>query len=324
MFDVVALGEILIDFTPAGFSNAGNVLFERNPGGAPANVLVALARFGKKTSFIGKAGKDQFGIFLEKTLSVQGVDTSGFVFSDSINTTLAFVHLNDRGDRSFSFYRNPGADMTLSEDDLKLELIDGAKVFHFGSVSMTNEPSRYATMKAVKYAKEKGIMVSYDPNLRILLWNNIDEARKIITEGLKYSDLLKISEEELIFLAGDMGLEAGTQYIRKKFGIDLIFVTLGRHGSFYRIRRNTGRVHAYDVVTVDTTGAGDAFMGGILFKILESNRKLKELEHHDVEMYVNFANAAGSLATVKNGAIPAMPSLDEVFHCVNSIPKLVI
>jgi len=323
MFDVVALGELLIDFTPSGLSHAGNLLFERNPGGAPANVLACLAKLGKKTCFIGKVGNDQFGNFLKETLLESNIDASGLVFSDSVNTTLAFVHLDKNGDRSFSFYRNPGADMTLSENELCLNLIDCARIFHFGSVSMTGEPSRSATLKAVSYAKEKGSMISYDPNLRIPLWNSLDEARKVIVKGLEYANILKLSEEELQFITGESDLEKGTCQIFEEYGIGLIFVTLGKNGSFFRLGKNTGYSPAYDVATLDTTGAGDAFLGGALYKILEKGRSISDLTADDVSDFIKFANAAGSLATVKKGAIPAMPTLDEIKNCILKVPKIV-
>lgn len=323
MFDVVALGELLIDFSPSGLSHAGNIMFEQNPGGAPANVLAALAKLGKKTAFIGKVGQDQFGTFLKDTLTGAGIESSGLIFSDNVNTTLAFVHLDDKGDRSFSFYRNPGADMTLSEDEIKFDLIDNARVLHFGSVSMTDEPSRSATIKAVRYAKEKGLMVSYDPNLRIPLWENLDEAKSVMCNGLEYADLLKISEEELVFLTDECDLDNGSRYIRDKYHIDLIFITLGRKGCFYRLGNHTGRAFAYNVKTIDTTGAGDAFMGGILCKVVESGCSIQQLRLSDINSYAVFSNAMGSLATAKKGAIPAMPTLNEIQHCIANFERIV-
>lgn len=312
MYDVVALGEFLIDFTPAGISENGNVLFERNPGGAPANVLACLARFGKKTAFIGKVGNDQFGLFLKDVIKNLGVDERGLVFSDEVNTTLAFVHLNEQGDRSFSFYRNPGADMMLEKKDIRDDIINNTNIFHFGSVSMTCEPARSTTLHAVKKAKSGGSIISYDPNLRPPLWNNLQEARKIILEGFGYADIVKISEEELVFLTGQQSLEEGSQYLLQNFGTKLIFVTLGPQGCFYRMGEITGRKPTFDVKTVDTTGAGDAFMGGILYKVLEMNKALDTLTAEDIENMVRFANAVGSLATTSKGAIPAMPFLEQV------------
>jgi fructokinase len=324
MIDVVALGEVLIDFTPSGVSKAGNELFERNPGGAPANVLAAISKLGRRTAFIGKVGKDQFGTFLEHTLKTSHIDTSGLIISKEVNTTLAFVHLDDKGDRSFSFYRNPGADMTLSEDEINFELIKDACIFHFGSVSMTHEPSRTATMKAVRCAKENGVLVSYDPNLRIPLWNDLEEARSVIAEGLKYTDLLKISEEELIFLTGENILEIGAKIIRDKYGIDLIFITLGKKGCFYSFKGINGLAPTFDVKTVDTTGAGDAFLGGMLYKIAERGNGLSGLKTSELEEFVDFANATGSMATTKRGAIPAMPSISEIQDCICNTRKLIL
>lgn len=324
MIDVVALGEVLIDFTPSGVSEAGNELFERNPGGAPANVLAAISKLGRRTAFIGKVGKDQFGTFLEHTLKTSHIDTSGLIISKEVNTTLAFVHLDDMGDRSFSFYRNPGADMTLSEDEINLELIKDARIFHFGSVSMTHEPSRTATMKAARCAKENGVLVSYDPNLRIPLWNDLEEARSVIAEGLKYADLLKISEEELIFLTGENVLEIGAKIISDRYGIDLIFITLGKKGCFYSFKGINGFAPTFDVKTVDTTGAGDAFLGGMLYKIAERGNGLAGLTASELEEFVDFANATGSMATTKRGAIPAMPSISEIQDCICNTRKLIL
>lgn len=323
MLDVVAIGELLIDFSPAGLSHAGNMTFEQNPGGAPANVLAALAKLGKKTAFIGKVGSDYFGVFLKDTLDGAGINSRGLIFSDNANTTLAFVHLDDKGDRSFSFYRNPGADMTLSEDEIKFDLIDNAKILHFGSVSMTDEPSRSATIKAVRYAKEKGLMVSYDPNLRIPLWKSLDEAKSVMCNGLEYADLLKISEEELVFLTGECDPDNGSRYIRDRYHIDLIFITLGRKGCFYRLGNHTGRAFAYNVKTIDTTGAGDAFMGGILCKVVESGRSIQQLRLSEINSYAVFSNAMGSLATAKKGAIPAMPTFNEIQHCIANFERIV-
>lgn len=322
MYDITAIGELLIDFTPHGKSPAGNSLFEMNPGGAPANVVAAIAKLGKKGAFIGKVGNDNFGSFLNQTLMEIGVDTSGLVYSEDIKTTLAFVHLDDSGDRSFSFYRKPGADIMLSEEEVDLNIIKNSTIFHFGSVSLTNEPSRTATFKAAKYAREKGLIVSYDPNLRPALWENLGLAKEIIIEGLEYADILKISEEELLFITDTDDLINGTQYLRDKFNIDLIMVTLGAKGCFYRYKNNTGSLPTYDVKTIDTTGAGDAFLGGLLFKILEKEKKLRELSADEVHDMIDFANAVGSLTTTGKGAIPAMPTLAEVVNCMNNSRKL--
>lgn len=322
MFDVVALGELLIDFTPSGKSENGNMLFERNPGGAPANVLAALAKLGNKTGFIGKVGEDQFGYFLRSILNDINIDTTGLVTSKEVNTTLAFVHLDENGDRSFSFYRKPGADMMLTEKDINYELIKTSKIFHFGSVSMTDEPSRTATLKAADYARKNKVLVSYDPNLRPPLWCDLDTAKRIIIDGLKFTDVLKVSEEELVFLTGIKDLSEGSEYLSRQNDIKLIFVTRGPKGCFFRFGNNTGFKPAYDVKTIDTTGAGDAFWGGILHQLIKRGNDSSCLTIKDIEEIADFGNAAGSLATTRRGAIPAMPSLYEIEACRNTVRKI--
>ncbi|ADD03328.1 PfkB domain protein [Thermoanaerobacter italicus Ab9] len=318
MYDVVSLGELLIDFTPAGISENGNTLFECNAGGAPANVAAALAKLGKKSAFIGKVGNDQFGLFLMEVLKSLNVDISGLTFSKDVNTTLAFVHLDEKGDRSFNFYRNPGADMMLEEKEVNYNLIKNSKIFHFGSISMTHEPARTATIKSVKYAKENGLLISFDPNLRPPLWKELNDAKKMIQVGLNFADILKISEEELLFLTNMEDLTEGSKMLFEQYNIQLIFITLGVKGCFYRFGSNIGHVSAYDVNAIDTTGAGDAFMGGILYQIIEKEKKLDDYTVDDVEKIIDFANAAGALATTKRGAIPALPSLEEIHELLKN------
>lgn len=312
MFDVVALGELLIDFTPIGKSEKGNDIYESNPGGAPANVLAALAKLNRKTAFIGKVGKDSFGILLKEVLDKNNISSEGLRFSEDINTTITFVSLDKKGDRSFVFYRKPGADMMLKEDEIDYELIKNSKVFHFGSVSMTSEPCRTATLKAAAYARENGLLVSYDPNLRILLWKNEEEARNQILEGMKYADVLKISEEELEFITGIKDFAKGTAYLKNTYDIKLIFVTLGSEGCFYRAGNITGKLDGYKVNAIDTTGAGDAFLGGALYKIIEMDKKITELDDSDMKQIVSFANGVGALVTTKKGAISVMPDKTEI------------
>ncbi|HZJ82955.1 MAG TPA: carbohydrate kinase, partial [Clostridia bacterium] len=264
MMDVVALGELLIDFTPGGVSPDGNELFERNPGGAPANVLASLSRLGGAGGFIGKVGEDQFGYFLRDVLDQNGINSKGLIFSEEANTTLAFVHLEEDGERNFSFYRKPGADIMLREDEVNVELIDDARIFHFGSLSMTQEPSRSATLRAVEYAKQKGKTITYDPNWRPPLWETDGAAKEGMSIGLSYADILKISEEELAFLIGESNLQKGTGLLAD-MGITMILVTLGSEGCFYRYPKGIGNVKGFNVTAVDTTGAGDAFFGGFLY-----------------------------------------------------------
>lgn len=324
MYDVVAVGELLIDFAPGGVTAEGTALFERNPGGAPGNVLAILAKLGKKTALISKVGEDQFGEFLTSVIESIGIERKGIVVTKEANTTLAFVHLDGKGDRSFSFYRKPGADMLLTEKEVDIDLVKDTRIFHFGTVSMTHEPSRGATLHAVKTAKENGTLVSFDPNLRPALWNNLKEAKEMIEVGLGYADILKVSNEELEFITGLKDLEDGSKYILEKYGIQLILVTLGAKGCFYRLGSETGKLNTYDVNTVDTTGAGDAFLGAFLYQIIDKNKTLAALNKSEIEQMIDFSNAAGSLATIKKGAIPAMPTIVAIEECMRTGKKLVI
>lgn len=312
MYDVVAMGELLIDFTPSGVSNAGQQLFEQNPGGAPANVLTAIARLGKTGAFIGMVGNDQFGIFLKEVLKKNKIDTTGLKISKEVPTTLAFVHLNSEGERSFSFYRNPGADMMISENDLNLSIIKNCRIFHFGSISLTSGLSRNATYLAVKVAKTNGSIISYDPNYRPLLWPSEEEAVSIMKSGLKGVDIIKVSEEELELLTGTNNLEKGSAMLYEK-GINVIMVTLGSKGSFYHYAGGTGLIPGFNVKAVDTTGAGDAFMGGALnwFSTMKLE-EIQKLSRNEFERIIRFSNAMGALTTIKTGSIPAIPGFDMV------------
>jgi sugar/nucleoside kinase (ribokinase family) len=309
MIDVTALGELLIDFTPAGLSGQGNPTFEQNPGGAPANVLAALSKLGCQTAFIGKVGTDQFGQFLKKTLDDVGVSTHGLVMTDTCNTTLAFVHLSPTGDRSFSFYRDPGADLLLEPAELPYQLIEDTEIFHFGSVSMTAEPSRSATLAAVRHARDQHKLVSYDPNLRLRLWKSPEAAKAGILSAMPLADMVKISEEELLFLTGETDLAKGAELIMDTYGLKLVLITLGPGGAFAMNRQGQARKPTYDVKVVDTTGAGDAFTGGFLYRLIQSGKGPADLSAADLEEFLDFANAVGSLATTRKGAIPALPDL---------------
>lgn len=312
MFDITALGELLIDFTPFAALDGTKGVFERNPGGAPANVLVASKRLGCSAAFIGMVGNDQFGMFLKDILDKCGVCTRGLRLTDKAKTTLAFVHLNEAGDRSFSFYRDSGADIMLTAQDVDYELIGNSRIFHFGSLSMTDEPCRSATLSALKYAKKKHIIISYDPNLRPSLWRSLEEAKSAIMEGLGYADILKVSEEELEFISGTADLEKGTELLYRA-GVGAVFVTMGEKGCFYRYKGGFGAVDGFKVNTVDTTGAGDAFLGAVLYKILKLGWKnINRIDAAGFEAILRFANAAGALTTTKKGAIPAMPDINEV------------
>ncbi|WP_289137125.1 carbohydrate kinase [uncultured Brevibacillus sp.] len=312
MLDVVACGELLIDFTPTSHAEKGKIAFEQNPGGAPANVLTALSRLGKRTSFIGAVGNDAFGQFLKQTLLDLNIGATGLIMTSEAPTTLAFVHINEHADRSFHFYRNPGADMLLRDTDIDAGLVAGARLFHFGSLSLTHEPARAATRKAVEMAKNNQRLVSFDPNYRASLWNDEEEAKQIILSGITQADIVKLSEEEVAFLAPTTEVQEATDWLIQEYGNQLILVTLGAKGCFYRTQDHCGIVRGFKVDAVDTTGAGDAFFGGMLYQILETKKDIATLSQTELEQMIRFANAVGALATTKTGAIPAMPSLEEV------------
>jgi fructokinase len=317
MYDVVALGELLIDFTPAGWSDQQHPLYAQNPGGAPANVLACLNKLGHRTAFIGKVGQDQFGESLKAHLAAAGIDTQGLVLTRQCPTTLAFVHLSARGDRSFSFYRNPGADLLLQADEVRLDLIDTCRIFHFGAVSLTGEPARSATLAAVHHARTHGRLISFDPNLRLMLWDSVEDARRTVLAVLPVVDMLKISEEELQVLTGETDLECGGRWLLQAYPLlQLVLITLGPDGAFAMNAQASCRHPAFAVNTIDTTGAGDAFTGGILHQVLRLDKPVAACTAADLERFLAFANAAGSLATTRRGAIPAMPDLAEIEDCL--------
>ena len=309
-YDVVAMGELLIDFAMNGQSEQGNNCFEACPGGAPCNVLAMLGKLGRKTAFLGKVGEDQFGKLLKETIEEVGVDTTGLRMDQEIPTTLAFVHTFPDGDRDFSFYRKPGADMMLREEEVDYDVIRQAKIFHFGTLSMTDEPVRSATKKALEVAKEAGCLISLDPNLRPPLWKSLDEAKKMMEYGFRYCDILKISDNEIQFVSGKEDYDEGIQYLQEKYHIPLIFLTMGKDGSraYYKGMRveKTG----YRVDTVETTGAGDTFCGSALNGVLE--RGVDNLTEKDLTEILDFANAAAAIVTTKKGAIRSMPEQEEV------------
>lgn len=323
-YDIAAIGELLIDFTPAGKNEQGNSLFAANPGGAPGNVLALASRLGLQTVLLAKVGDDKFGSFLEGVLESTGIDKKGLVRTNAANTTLAFVHLSDSGDRSFSFYRKPGADMLLDREDIDAQILKNASIFHFGSVSMTSQPSRGATLYAVEAAKRNGSLISYDPNLRPPLWSSLEEAKAVIMEGLVFADILKVSDEELKFITGIDGLLEGSEMLAAEYGIPAILVTLGSKGCFFKYGDLTGIMPAYSVKTIDTTGAGDAFLGAFLYKVVKRGCILDNMTMDEIRSMVDFANAAGSLATTAMGAIPAMPSFEAIEACRSCNPALQI
>lgn len=316
-YDVIALGELLIDFTQNGLSEQGNGLFEANPGGAPCNVLSMLNNLGKKTAFIGKVGKDQFGMTLKKSLEDLGISTENLLLDDEIHTTLALVHTFEDGDRDFSFYRNPGADMMLRADELKEELIKDTRLFHFGTLSMTHEGVRGATVKAVTLAKEAGALVSFDPNLREPLWDTLDHAKEEVRWGLGKCDILKISDNEIQWLTGKKDFTEGVAEIRREFPIPLILVSMGRDGS--RAYYKNGYVEVAPFLqknTIETTGAGDTFCACVINYVLEHG--LTDLTDAQLREMLTFANAAASIITTRKGALRVMPSRQEVLDFLDT------
>lgn len=318
MLEVITIGEALIDFTPSGRTAGGNEQLECNPGGAPANVAAALSRLGAKSALISKVGKDHFGSLLQGTLLSCGVDVSALSFTDDAKTTLAFVHLDDSGDRSFSFYRQPGADTLLRLEDIPLDRIGNCRALHFGSLSMTDEPARSATRAAVVKAQEAGALLSFDPNIRFSLWESKEEAKQNFLWGMKHADILKISEEELCFITGITDVDQGSLLLQQQFGIALIVVTLAEQGCYYRLAAHEGYVPGFQVNTIDTTGAGDAFLGCLLYKILECDISLNKLEKQQIISMLTFANAGGAIVTTRKGALQSMPTMDEINKIMES------
>ena len=310
-YDVTALGELLIDFTENGMSEQGNPLLEANPGGAPCNVLAMLNRLGKKTAFIGKIGNDMFGDRLEAVLSGTGIDTRGLKRDEKVHTTLAFVHTKEDGDRDFSFYRNPGADMMLTEEDLDEELIKNCRIFHFGTLSMTHEGCRRATERAISIAEESGAILSFDPNLREPLWESLDEAKSRILFGMQHCQILKISDNEIQWLTGETDFDKGIGILKERFRIPLILLSLGKEGSRAYMKDLKAEYPAFvQADTIETTGAGDTFCACVLNFVLEHG--WRDYTEQELKEMLCFANAAASLITTRKGALRVMPDKDEV------------
>ena len=309
-YDVTALGELLIDLTQNGMSEQGNPILEANPGGAPCNVLAFLSKMGHKAAFIGKVGKDGFGDQLTAGLVETGISTEGLLYDKDVHTTLAVVHTFADGDRDFSFYRNPGADMMLRSEEIKAEIIRNSKVFHFGSLSMTDEPVRSAHLHALQVAEEAGVLRSYDPNLRPPLWPNLDVAKENILELMGHCDILKISDNEIQWLSGKEDYDEGIAWLRSRYDIPLIFLTLGKDGS----RAYCGSVRTqqpgFKMNTIETTGAGDTFFGSVLHHIL--TKGFRPYTKEELDEMLRFANAAAALVTTRRGALRVMPSAEEI------------
>lgn len=309
-YDVVALGELLIDFTMNGQSGQGNNLFEACPGGAPCNVLALLNRMGKKTAFVGKVGEDQFGKLLKETIAEAGIDASNLKMDKEVNTTLAFVHTFPDGDREFSFYRNPGADMMLAEEDIDPAFIGQAEIFHFGTLSMTHDGVRAATKKAVHAAKDSGCLISFDPNLRPPLWSSLELAKAQMEYGFGVCDILKISDNEIQFVSGKEDYDEGIAYLQEKYQIPLILLTMGKDGSRAYYKGMRVERPGFSVKTIETTGAGDTFCGSSLNYILEHD--FENLTEEELGEMLTFANAAAAIVTTRKGAIRATPAREEV------------
>ena len=313
-YDVIALGELLIDFTMNGQSEQGNNMFEACPGGAPCNVLALLNKMGKKTAFIGKVGKDQFGALLRDTITEAGIDASNLMVDENVNTTLAFVHTFPDGDREFSFYRNPGADMMLTADEVNPEVVKDTKVFHFGTLSMTHEGVREATKKAVETAKANGCLVSFDPNLRPPLWSSLDLAKEQMEYGFGKCDILKISDNEIQFVSGKEDYEEGIAYLQETYNIPLILLTMGKDGSRAYYKGMRVERPGFSVKAIETTGAGDTFCGSSLNYLVDHD--FDNLTEEQLGEMLTFANAAAALVTTKKGAIKAMPVKEEVLELI--------
>ncbi len=310
-YDVVALGELLIDFTENGVSGQGNTIFEANPGGAPCNVLAMLKQLGRKTAFMGKVGVDIFGNKLKGVLDEVGIDTSALLMDPDVRTTLAFVQTFADGDRDFSFYRNPGADMMLTEGEVDGEMLAQCRVFHFGTLSMTHDEVRKATKKAIAIAKENGAVISFDPNLRPPLWSSLDLAKEQVDYGLRQCDVLKISDNEIQWFTGKEDYDEGIKVLQDTYHIPLILLSMGKEGSraYYRDLR-VERAPYLQENTIETTGAGDTFGGSCLNFVLEYG--LDGLDEEKLSYMLSFANAAASLITTRKGALRVMPKPEEV------------
>ncbi len=312
MFDLVAFGELIIDFAPKGVDKYGYPLLQAQAGGAPANLLSAFCKYGGKGAIIGKVGDDAFGKLMINSLKSTGADVSGILVDDRYFTTMAFVTLDDSGDRSFSFARKPGADLSISFGEVDLSLIDNGKIFHFSSLSMTDEPGRETTFKLVKYAKEKGKIISYDPNLRLNLWKSEAEAKEFMLKGFEYADIVKISDNEVDFLWG-CSPSKGAEIIMSDFNAKLVYVTMGKDGCYFCNKNAKGYVSAPGgIQAVDTTGAGDIFGGSAMSMLLKTGISPRDLSYDDMVKICSFACTAASLSTMENGGFTSVPDIETV------------
>ena len=312
MLDVVALGELLIDFTCISADADGYPTMAAHPGGAPANYLAAVTKFGGKTAMLGKVGTDAFGKLLTGTLEKAGIDTRGLIATPDVFTTLAFVTLDETGNREFSFARKPGADTCIGTDEVRYDLLDETKVLHFGTLSLTDEPARSATYAAVEYCREHGKLISFDPNLRKPLWRDLEEAKKQMLWGLAHADVVKISDEEVEFLFG-LDVQAGAAHILKEFGVKLVFVTCGPEGCWFDNGTARGMTPSLrDIKVLDTTGAGDIFGGSAMWKLLQTGKVPADLTEADLRDITAFACTSAGLSTTRPGGISSVPAYEEV------------
>jgi len=311
MFDITAFGELLIDYTQIGVSPSGMDLFEQNPGGAPANVLACAAKLGQNTAFIGKIGSDMQGEFLRKTLQAASINTDGLISDTNFFTTLAFVKLKENGERSFSFARKPGADTQICREDIALSIIENSRIFHFGSLSLTEHPARETTLFALEKAKSANCVISYDPNYRPLLWKSEVQAKEQMRSVLPYVDMIKLSDEETELLTGHADTQTAAKHLLD-LGLQIVAVTLGKNGVLLATKEGCETVPGFDVPALDTTGAGDAFWGAFLFSIGRLDKQIGDISFTELLKNARFANAAAALCVTKRGAIPSMPTLCDI------------
>lgn len=316
-FDIAALGELLIDFTDAGIGESGMRLFEQNPGGAPANLLTVASHMGLKTAFIGKVGNDMHGMFLKKTLEKENICTDYLMTDPEAFTTLAFVSINENGEREFSFARKPGADTRLCREELDHGLLENSRILHVGSLSLTDEPARTATLEAVKLAKAAGAVISYDPNYRAPLWPDEATAVSTIKALIPYADVMKVSDEESLLLTGEEDIKAGAGKLLE-MGPKLVAVTLGRKGVYLATEKNSGHIDGFSVKALDTTGAGDSFWGGFLSHYLTYDRKITDIVWKQWTECAMYGNATASLCVQKRGGIPAIPKMEDILAVVRA------
>lgn len=313
---IISIGEMLVDFTEQMNEN-GDVLFKQNPGGAPANVAVMASKLGVEAGFIGKIGKDMFGNYLKKTLEDNNVNTQGLIVDKDNATTLAFVHNNEDNEREFVFYRNNSADLNLNFKEIKLSLIDNCKLVHFGALLLTSEPSKSAVINTIEYAKQNGKIISYDPNWREHLWKSKDTAVRAMRSVLRYVDIIKVSELELQIITDSGNLIPAVASLFKD-GVKIVLITQGAKGCIVATRHGIERFPTYKVDTVSTLGAGDSFLGAFLSKIVKCNKAIDEIEMDELKEYAMYANACGALSSAKDGAIPAMPTEEDITKIIEN------